>query len=85
MSTKDRTEDAYNRFNSNILTPVYQMIKTFVEENYDKKEELTNELVSMELVNKRLQQYGSEFERATLNHYILKLESKLGGLKSQKE
>ena len=69
-------EDAYNRFNFNILTPLYQNIKSFVEDNFDTKEELSKELEGMKLEEKRLQQYGSEFERSALNQYIWELENK---------
>jgi hypothetical protein len=64
----DGAEEAYNRFNFNILTPFYQLINTFLNENFETKEEVTKELEAMKLVKKRIS--GSEFEQATLNLYI---------------
>ena len=75
MST--HAEDAYKRFNFNIMTPIYQIIKSFVEENFDGKEELTKELESMKQAKNPLQKYGTEFERSALNQYIWELENNL--------
>lgn len=70
-------EEAYNKFNFDILTPFYQRIKAFVDENFNTKEEITKELESMKLVKQRLIVYGTEFEKATLNQYMWELENKL--------
>jgi hypothetical protein len=37
MTQGDVAEDAYNRFNFNILTPFYQIINTFVIEDFETK------------------------------------------------
>jgi len=70
----DEAQEVCDRFNFNILRPFYQRIKTFVDENFDTKEEITDELENMELVKKSISMYGSEFETATLNLYIWELE-----------
>jgi hypothetical protein len=77
MTTQgDGTEDAYNRFNFDILTPFYQRLKSFVDENFDSKEEVTKELESMRLLKKRISKFGSEFEKAVLDLYIFELQEK---------
>lgn len=77
----DGAEDACNRFYFNTLTQFYQRINTFVNENFDTKEEMTTELKSMKLVKKRIS--GSEFEQATLNLYIWELENCLKGYEEE--
>lgn len=77
----DGAEEAYNRFNFNILTPFYQLINTFLNENFEIKEEVTKELEAMKLVKKRIS--GSEFEQATLNLYIWELKSNLKEYKEE--
>ncbi len=59
------------------MTPIYQSIKAFVEENFDTKEEVTKELESIKLAKKSLGQDGTEFEKATLDQYLCELENKL--------
>ena len=70
-------EDAYNRFNFNIMTPIYQLIKSYIEENFDTMEEITKELEGMKLAQKSLGQYGTEFEKSALDQYTWELENKL--------
>lgn len=81
MTTQQRGGDgageAYNRFNFNILTPFYQRITTFLNENFETKEEVTKEFESMKLVKKHIS--SSEFGQATLNMNIWELETNLKG------
>ena len=59
MTTQgDGAKDAYNRLNFNILTPFYQRIKSLVDENFDSRKELTEELEKMNRLKKHIDMYG---------------------------